>query len=170
MIYLIVLHTQNHLFHCKDEYDKKRGVVQKTHIIEEWDLHKLLPIPIDTWPSLAPTALFPVPTFFQCQYCYSYIWDGRKMGEKKHIYFVTILVLLDSLQAKPYFWQVIESSAQFSSYASLFLSISPYPDIPIKKNSLCLAFFASFVLLTIKSIYYWIRPVRNQSEFLHWYY
>jgi hypothetical protein len=25
VIYLIVLHTQNHLFQCKDEYDKKRG-------------------------------------------------------------------------------------------------------------------------------------------------
>jgi len=68
------------------------------------------------------------------------------MGEKKHIYFVMILVLLDSLQAKPYFLQVIESSALFSSYASLFLSISPYPDIPIKKNSLCLALLASFSL------------------------
>jgi len=50
--------------------------------------------------------------------------------------------------------------------------------IPINKplsrysyqEELSLPGFASFVLLTIKSIYYWIRPVRNQSEFLHWYY
>lgn len=50
--------------------------------------------------------------------------------------------------------------------------------IPINKplsrysyqEELSLPGFASLVLLTIKSIYYWIRPVRNQSEFLHWYY
>jgi len=159
VIYLIVLHTQNHLFHCKDEYDKKRGVVQKTYIIEEWDLHKLLPIPIDTWPSLAPTALFPVPTFFQCQYCYSYIWDGRKMGEKKHIYFtrlvipsnVTILVLLDSLQA-----------LFFTSHRVIRPVFLLCFSIPINKpfsrysyqEELSLPGFASFVLLTIKSIYY----------------